>query len=96
MDGDIILRTDGATFNGVILYEVTFELLGLFAEQLDLEHLTIWRAHRARTEGDHPECDSLTRTPHYHRGLTRPERCSGAKVHDRETLEGAPNGARSP
>lgn len=64
MDGDIILRTDGATFNGVILYEVTFELLGLFAEQLDLEHLTLGRAHRARTEGDHPECDSLTRTSH--------------------------------
>ena len=56
VDGDIILRTDGMSYGGGILYEAEFESPGRFAESLGGEILRLAYVDSTRTVSDHPNC----------------------------------------
>jgi len=55
VDGDIILRTDGAEYRGGVLYEVAFETPGRFAEALGAEVKELKDVHRSIGHDKHCE-----------------------------------------
>ena len=57
VDGDIILRTDGAPYRRDILYQAEFESPGRFAEDLGAATLPLAEVDAARTTGNYPDCD---------------------------------------
>ncbi len=56
VDGDIIIRTDGQTFEDGILYEATFNDPGQFAPALGETTIDLNVVDSDRGQGNHPDC----------------------------------------
>ncbi len=56
VDGDIIIRTDGQSYDDGILYEATFDDPGQFASDLDEDTIDLNTVDGRRDRADDPDC----------------------------------------